>query len=127
MSEEIHNLTNTVIAIVDDRDRAGRVMNALSAVGFDAEILEGADGRAHLDPRNEDVGLWANLRKVFRVFGDQARVMQRFDRALESGSLVVSVGVESEDDAARASHAMSENGAHDAWRFGGWTQSRVGN
>jgi hypothetical protein len=59
------------------------------------------------------------------VFGDEARILDRMEAALDKGASVVSVDVTS-DDAARVATLLEDHDAHDMWRLGEWSFNRVG-
>lgn len=120
----MHDLTGTVVAIVDRHDAGREALAALAAEQFTAELLHGEEGRLHLAQEDEE-GLSAMVRKLMLAFGDETRIMDRLDRALEAGAAVVSVLVDA-DEADRVATILEEHGGHDMWRLGEWSFNRIG-
>ncbi len=120
----MHDLTGTVVAIIDDAEQGRQAVAALAQEEFPAELLHGEEGRAHLTAKDEE-GLSAMVKKVAQAFGDEVRILDRLERALEGGRSVVSVNVDDEQ-AARAAIILEEHGGHDMWRLGEWSFNRIG-
>ncbi len=120
----MHDLTGTVVAIIDDLEEGRTAVAALAQEQFTAELLHGEEGRAHLTETDEK-GLSAVARKVALAFGDEVRIVDRLDTALENGRSVVSVDVDN-DNAARVAVILEEHGGHDMWRLGEWSFNRIG-
>jgi len=116
--------TDTVVAIIDDHATGRDAVAALAAEQFSAELLHGEEGKAALAP-NQEEGVSALASKVAIVFGDEARILDRMEAALDQGASVVSVDVTS-DEAARVATVLEEHDAHDMWRLGEWSFNRVG-
>jgi hypothetical protein len=116
--------TDTVVAIIDDRATARDAVAALAAEEFSAELLHGEEGKGALAP-NQEEGVSALASKMAIVFGDEARILDRMEAALDKGASVVSVDVTS-DDAARVATLLEDHDAHDMWRLGEWSFNRVG-
>lgn len=120
----MHDLTGTVVAIFDDHGRARDAIAALSAAGFDAELLHGDEGRALLSAE-DDEGITAIVRRLVLAFGDEIRILDRLDAALADGASVASVGAGSEA-AREVAPILEEHGGHDMWRLGEWSFNRIG-
>jgi hypothetical protein len=122
----MHDLTGTVVAIIDDAEEARAALAALAGEQFQADLLHGEEGRALLTEVDEE-GLSAVAKKVALAFGDEMRIVDRLDKALESGRSVVSVNVaDDEEQAARVAMILDEHGGHDMWRLGEWSFNRIG-
>ena len=122
----MHDLTGTVVAIIDDAEEGRVAVAALAQQQFSAELLDGEEGRAHLNEEDEK-GLSAAAKKLALAFGDEMRIIDRLDQALQSGRSVVSVDVnDDDDDAARVAVILEEHGGHDMWRLGEWSFNRIG-
>ena len=122
----MHDLTGTVVAIIDDAEEGRAAVAALAQQQFSAELLNGDEGRAHLNEEDEK-GLSAAAKKLALAFGDEMRIIDRLDQALQSGRSVVSVDVnDDDDDAARVAVILEEHGGHDMWRLGEWSFNRIG-
>ena len=122
----MHDLTGTVVAIIDDAEDGRAALVALVEAQFPAELLQGEEGRAHLTEADEK-GLSAVAKKVALAFGDEVRIVDRLDKALQDGRSVVSVNVaDDEEQAARVAVILEEHGGHDMWRLGEWSFNRIG-
>ena len=120
----VPDLTGTVVAIIDSQDEGRDAVAALSGEQFDAELLNGEQGRALLTEDQEE-GLTAVLKKLALAFGDEVRIVDRLDRALEDGRSVIVVNVD-EDRAADVATVLEDHGGHDMWRLGEWSFNRIG-
>jgi hypothetical protein len=122
----MHDLTGTVVAIIDDAEEGRAAVAALAQQQFSAELLHGEDGRSQLNEEDENA-LSAAVKKLALAFGDEMRIVDRLDKALQNGRLVVSVDVnDDDDDAARVAVILEEHGGHDMWRLGEWSFNRIG-
>jgi hypothetical protein len=122
----MHELTGTVVAIIDDPEEGRAAVAALAQEQFQAELLHGEEGKAHLTEADEE-GLSAVAKKIALAFGDEVRILDRLDKALENGRSVVSVNVaDDEEQAARVAVILDEHGGHDMWRLGEWSFNRIG-
>jgi hypothetical protein len=121
--DEIHDFDDTVVAVFDDSSVVPDVTGELGAAGYRYEVLEGDDGRRHLDPGGE-TGPGATVKRLLNVFGDQYRVLEHLYEKLEKGAVVVSV--DAEPDAAEDAVEILQN--HDGefiWKLGAWTYTQV--
>jgi hypothetical protein len=116
--------TNTVVAVIDDREAGRDAVAALSGEQFAAEVFIGDEGMERLRSDQEE-GVPSVVAKMAMAFGDEVRIMERLEAALEAGASVVSVGV-SDDQAARVATILEEYDAHDMWRLGEWSFNRIG-
>lgn len=121
---EIHDFDDTVVAVLDNREAADEVIDRLTESGYDYELLEGEEGKAHLDPAG-DSGPGATLKRLLNVFGDQHRVVDHLNQQLDDGKVVVSVDAKPED-ADEAAKVLQDNGGEFIWKFGTWTYTRAG-
>lgn len=122
--EDIHDFDNTVVAVLDDEDAVEAVVERLSEAGYDYELLEGEEGKQHLDPAGE-TGPGATIKRLLNVFADQYRVMEKLQRELEDGNHVVSVDSEP-DEARQAVRILQDSGGEFIWKLGTWTFTRIG-
>lgn len=122
--DEIHDFDDTVVAIIHDGAMADEVVDELTAAGYEVEVLEGEEGKSHLDPAG-DSGPTATLRRLLNAFGDQYRVIERLNAELDKGSLVISVDAEP-DEAAEAIRVLQDHGGEFIWKLGTWTYTRIG-
>jgi hypothetical protein len=121
---EIHDFDDTVVAIVSDPEKAEAALAGLKAAGYDIEILEGEEGKEHLDPGGES-GPIATVKRLLNAFGDQYRLLERLNAELDDGNLVISVEAEPDqaDDAVRI---LQDYDGEFIWKLGTWTYTRVG-
>jgi hypothetical protein len=67
------------------------------------------------------------VKKLALAFGDEVRILDRLDKALETGRSVISVDVaDDEERATRVATILEEHGGHDMWRLGEWSFNRIG-
>ena len=121
---EIHDFDDTVVAILSDPEAADAAIAELRAAGYDIEILEGEEGKEHLDPAGES-GAIATVKRVVNAFGDQYRLLERLHAELDEGNQVISVDAEPEA-AEEAVRILQEHDGEFIWRLGTWTYTRVG-
>jgi hypothetical protein len=119
----VPDLTGTVVAIIDSHEN-GREAIAALAGEFDSELLHGEEGRANLS-NDDEAGLSGLMKKLALAFGDEVRIVDRLDRALEGGRSVVVVNVD-EERAAEVAVLLEDHGGHDMWRLGEWSFNRIG-
>lgn len=121
---EIHDFDDTVVAIFTDRSVVEDVVSDLSDAGYDADVLEGEDGRRHLDPAGETGGVGTTVKRLLTVFGDQFRIAERLAAELEKGAVVVSVDA-TPDEANEAVQVLQRHGGEFIWKLGSWTYTQV--
>lgn len=122
--EEIHDFDDTVVAILDDSDIAEAVVERLAAAGYEYELLQGEEGRDHLDPEGES-GPGATIKRLVNAFGDQYRVIDHLTGKLDEGYLVISVDSDP-DEANEAVRILQDHGGEFIWKLGTWTYTQVG-
>lgn len=122
--DEIHDFDDTVVAILDDEEVAGTVVEQLQAAEYDYELLHGEEGKAHLDTGGVS-GPGATIKRLLNVFGDQYRVMEQLNTELERGKLVISIDSKPEN-AQDAVGILQDNGGEFIWKLGTWTFTQVG-
>ncbi|MGD2059957.1 MAG: hypothetical protein PVF87_03760 [Acidimicrobiia bacterium] len=121
---DIHDFDDTVVAILDERPAVADAVDRLSAAGYDLEVLRGAEGKDHLDPTGQK-GAKATVKRLLNAFGDQYRVLDRLQSALDRGDIVVSVD-SPPDEAADAVRILRDHGGEYIWKFGSWTFTKIG-
>ena len=121
--EEIHDFDDTVVAVVADPTAAQQAASDLGAAGYDVEVLQGEEGKEHLDPAGE-TGPVATVKRLLNAFGDQYRIIERLNAALDEGDTVISVDAKP-DDATRAVEVLQEHGGEFIWKLGSWTYSQA--
>ena len=122
--DDIHDFDNTVVAVLSDEATVNEVSAALSAAGYEVEILKGDEGKAHLDAVGQ-TGAVATIKRLVDAFGDRFRVAEKLERELEKGNVVISVDAKP-DEAEEAVNVLREHGADFIWKLGSWTFTRVG-
>lgn len=121
--EQVHDFDDTVVAVFKTPSVVDDVVAELSAAGYDYEVLEGEDGRNHLDPAGQ-TGPVATVKRLLNVFGDQYRVLEHLDAEMERGAVVVSVD-STPDAAGRAVEILQGHDGEFIWKLGSWTYSQV--
>ena len=122
--DDIHDFDNTVVAVLSDEATVDEVSAALSAAGYEVEILKGDEGKAHLDAAGQ-TGAVATIKRLVDAFGDRFRVAEKLERELEKGNVVISVDAKP-DEAEEAVNVLREHGTDFIWKLGSWTFTRVG-
>ena len=121
---EIHDFDDTVVAFLSDTEKAEMAVAELTAAGYDIEVLEGEEGKKHIDPAG-DSGPVATVKRLFNAFGDQYRLLERLAGELDDGNLVISVEAEP-DEADEAVGILQDHDGEFIWKLGSWTYTRVG-
>lgn len=121
---ETHDFDNTVVAILEREPAVRSASEGLARSGFEFEILAGEEGRGHIDPATDD-GLIGSVKKLITAFGDQHRIIERLDDALQKGKIVVSVEIDP-DDPGEAISILRDHGGHYIWKLGDWTFTPIG-
>ena len=86
--DDIHDFDNTVVAVLSHEATVDEVSAALSAAGYEVEILKGDEGKAHLDAAGQ-TGAVATIKRLVDAFGDRFRVAEKLERELEKGNVVI--------------------------------------
>ena len=121
---DIHDLDNTVVAVIADPDRARSAVSELRQANYEVEVLRGEEGKEHLDPAGES-GPTATIKRLLNVFGDQYRILEGLNTELDRGNYVISVDSEP-DDATEAVRILQDHEGEFIWKLGTWTYSRIG-
>lgn len=87
---------NRVVAIVDTKSEADKVVSDLIRAGFDESQIDasvGVDGLKFLDPEGRSHGMMTKLVRVWQKFaqGEEANYLKRMKNGLSAGRAVVSV------------------------------------
>ena len=121
---DIHDLDNTVVAVIEDPDRARSAVSELRQANYEVEVLQGEEGKEHLDPAGES-GPIATIKRLLNVFGDQYRILEGLNTELDRGNYVISVDSEP-DEATEAVRILQDHEGEFIWKLGTWTYSRIG-
>jgi len=124
MAKDIHSFDDTVIAVLDTKPAVSDAIEGLAREGFEYEVIQGEEGREHLDPTGEE-GVVATVKRLISAFGDQYRILEQLDDELAEGKIVVSVKTEP-DEAAEAVKILQDHGGHFIWKLGTWTFTPIG-
>jgi hypothetical protein len=122
-SKHIHDLENTVIAILESGPANDLALGTLDAEGYRYQVLRGESGRSDLG-FEEPKGLFDAVREIVELFGDEYLVLDSLDRALASGQTVVSVDTAPETEL-RAIEILRRGRARNIWKFGEWAFTSV--
>lgn len=123
LEDDIHSFDDTVVAILANEPSVEDALTDLSAAGYDVEVLRGEEGRAHLDPAGAS-GPTATIKRLLNAFGDQYRVLDRLNEALDEGQLVISVDSKP-DEATKAVEILQDHGGEFIWKLGSWTFTQI--
>jgi hypothetical protein len=122
---DAHDLNRQVIAILDSEPEVRDAVTTLDERGFRYEVMQGEEGREHLDPSGEDHGVFGAVERLAKRLGDEQRILERLDRAVADGNTVIAVYAE-DDAATEAVEILKDHGGSYLWRFGQWSHVRVG-
>lgn len=122
MPQDAHKLDRQVVAVIE-RDGED-VIEDLRAAGYDVEVLEGEEGRRHLDADGSEHGGVVRVQRIIAMFGEERRILERLDEALADGLKVVAV--HTPESPADATEMLQDARSKWIWRFDGWTHERVG-
>lgn len=122
MPQDAHQLDRQVVAVIENG--GDHAIDDLRAAGYDVEVLEGEEGRRHLDADGSEHGGGVRVQRIISMFGEERRILERLDEALESGLKVVAV--HTPDDPAEVTSMLQDAGSEWIWRFDGWTHERAG-
>ena len=115
-------LEHCAIAVFDDSEKLNAATDELKAAGLEHFVLEGESGQESLQPKQE--GLAGTLHKLAAAFGDELRVIDRLDRSLADGDLVLIV--RAEDRQPEVVEMLTNQGGRFLWQFRGWTFNSAG-
>ena len=123
LSDDINlELEDCAIAVFKKPDEMTGAIDELEKRGFEYYVLEGESGQESLQPKQE--GVAATLHKLAAAFGDELRVIDRLDRSLSEGDLVLIV--RAEDRQPEVVEMLTEKGGRFLWQFRGWTFNSAG-
>lgn len=111
---------NTVVALLDDPDRAQAAVNALAEAGFDpgqTYVLCGQKGAERLDVSGRHHGLRGRVYRLVEWLSDEKELLLAAQDHLASGGLAVRVPAD-EDRKADAARILGAHGAHGIVHFG---------
>ncbi|HEU4895480.1 MAG TPA: hypothetical protein VFT85_06555 [Acidimicrobiia bacterium] len=121
--DEIHDFDDTVVAVFQDVNVVDDVTTELGAAGYAYEVLQGEEGRRHLDPGG-DAGAGATMKRLLNVFGDQYRVLEHLNEEMVKGGVVISVDSKP-DEAGEAVTILEDHGGEFIWKLGAWTYTQI--
>jgi hypothetical protein len=123
LSDDINlKLEDCAIAVFKKPDEMTGAIDELEKRGFEYYVLEGESGQESLQPKQE--GVAATLQKLAAAFGDELRVIDRLDKSLSEGDLVLIV--KAEDRQPEVVEMLTEEGGKFLWQFRGWTFNSAG-
>ena len=120
---QVHDFDDTAVAVFGGNAAIDDVIAKLVAAGYDPEVIQGEEGKRHLDPGGEQGGA-ATLKRLLTAFGDQYRLLERLREELDRGNVVVSVDA-TPDEATDAVVIMQDNGGEFIWKLGSWTYTQI--
>jgi hypothetical protein len=124
----LRNLTNRVMAVIDDAEHAQAAVDTLERAGVperELTALSGTDGAREIDSKGTySRGVKHALRALQRltVEGDHLR---RYEAELARGHLVVDVAVHGRQKRDRVVQILRSHGAHFINAYGQWTIESV--
>src|SRR5690606_4592826 len=104
-----HDLNRQVIAILDAEPQVRDAVATLRDRGFEYEVMQGEEGRAHLDPYGDDHGFMATIDRLTKLFGDGQRLLEGLYRAVGECTPVLAVYAEG-DESTEAVQILKDHG-----------------
>jgi len=124
LSDDIKlELEDCAIAVFNNSDEMTGAIAELEKRGYEYFVLEGEAGQESLQPKQEG-GVAATLQKLAAAFGDELRVIDRLDRSLAEGDLVLIV--KAEERQPEVVEMLTEKGGRFLWQFRDWTFNSAG-
>lgn len=121
-SEDQLTLKDRAVAIVDSSD-SGEAIAALRQSGWEVEVLQDESDAERLEAKQG--GISGALSKAAAVFGDEMRIIDQIERALNDGNQVLLISSDPELSTAVA-RVLRDHNALSIWDFGSWTFVNVG-
>ena len=118
---------DTVLGVVDDRERLDAIVGALLDGGFMASELEITTGSAAADAvqattgRTGLAGLAVRLADKLGAQDEEMEYKRHYEQAMRDGRFVVMVKTPSEERKQRAAEVLREHGAHSVSFHGRFT------
>ena len=116
------DLTDQLLAVLDDRRAAGALLQPLADAGFGTDavvLLEGDEGIARLDAHGVRGGWWMRAVRIIGLLAaDQSVDLATYEAALRDGRGVIAVRVPRGADRPRVARLLADAGAHFINYFG---------
>lgn len=125
----LRNLTNRVMAVIDDAERARAAVETLERAGVPERglaALSGADGAREIDADGVRSGGVTHLLRVLQRLTVEGDHLRQYEAEIARGHLVVDVAVHGRQSRDRVVEILRSHGAHFINAYGQWTIESVG-
>ena len=124
----LRNLTNRVMAVIDDAEHARAAVEALERAGVperELAALSGPEGAREIDSGGAYSGGVKHALRVLQRLTVEGQHLQRYEAELAQGHLVVDVAVHGRQKRDRVVEILRSCGAHFINAYGQWTIESV--
>lgn len=127
-SEEKHEFhampTNTILGVIDDREKVEKAIAALRDSGIaesDIHVYRGQSGEKELDFTGESHGLLATFIRTLQHYSGERQYLETYKADLDAGATLLMIHYRNEEDRQRIADVLFDFGARRVTRFGLWT------
>ena len=124
----LRNLTNRVMAVIDDAESAQAAVETLERAGVperELAALSGAEGAREIDSEGTHSGGVKHALRALQSLTVEGHHLRRYEAELARGQLVVSVAVHGPEKRDRVIQILRSHGAHFINAYGQWTIESV--
>lgn len=124
MDERVRTPKEMVTGVIDDPDRVGAVLDALTAAGFDEEeavrAAGGEEALSRVDPDGSRHGVRGRVTRSLEHFGAEGGEHLAAAAEIEAGHILLTVRVSDESQRDLAVETLRAQGAHRLRYWGRW-------
>ena len=124
----LRNLTNRVMAVIDDAESAQAAVETLERAGVperELAALSGAEGAREIDSEGTHSGGVKHALRALQSLTVEGHHLRRYEAELARGHLVVNVAVHGRQKRDRVIQILRSHGAHFINAYGQWTIESV--
>lgn len=124
----LRNLTNRVMAVIDDAESAQAAVETLERAGVperELAALSGAEGAREIDCEGTHSGGVKHALRALQSLTVEGHHLRRYEAELARGHLVVDVAVHGPQKRDRVIQILRSHGAHFINAYGQWTIESV--
>ena len=126
--QTLRNLTNRVMAVIDDAESAQAAVDTLERAGVPERELtafSGTDGAREIDSEGTHSGGVKHALRALQRLTVEGHHLRRYEAELARGHLVVDVAVHGRQKRDRVVQILRSHGAHFINAYGQWTIESV--
>jgi hypothetical protein len=124
----VWNLTNRVMAVIDDAGKAQAAVDTLERAGvpeYELAALSGAQGIREIDADGSHGGAAKQVLRALQSVTTEGNHLRHYEAELAQGHLVVDVTVHGRQKRDTVVHVLRSYGAHFINAYGPWTIESV--